>query len=732
MKKLLLIFILTISYLSIINDVLSQEKSIEEDSLSKLNRPKFGILANYNIVNHVADFRQLPDVMYYNGRFSSGSGTGFTVGLFYELPFSKKKDFLSMILRLTYSSHGGELSVDDIGPQQIDSALVDNTVVTTTLNTKLATIRIEPLAKLKFYDEFSILAGYNVGYLLTKTFDRKEELKEPATGKFDNGSRERHQVSGDISGANSFQAALCLGLSYDLALDSRKIWSISPEILYSYNLTQNVEIIDWKTHSLRAGLSIKYSPLISEPTIEEIFKENHHIDSVTINSAIVFKKEYKPGLPIVSFDTITTKKQKIITENLIRHDTILIPMPPQIKQVPDVECHLLVFGVRPNLEVPGPSLRIEEFMSTNMQPLLNYVFFDNNNDELPSRYKRLSKDETNNFAIDSLFNRPTLETYYHLLNIIGKRLLEHPKAKITLTGCNSDVDEEKGNQGLSSRRAHAVLSYLTSVWKIDQNRITIKTRNLPEIPSNSSDPDGISENRRVEITSDTWDVIAPVIIKNNTLRQSWPKTIRLRNNCSPKNNIKEWKLTCRQDSKVLREWAGKSIIPDSVDWQIDDEKESIPNIEKPIDINLVGTDDNGKEFSSLDKINQVRIITVEEKKMNKAGNKKIDRYSLILFDFDKQTLNPANMRIIKFINSNLDKATKIEIEGFTDRMGDEQYNLELSKGRAKNTVSALNLPSKNVEIITNGFGESRLIKNNDFPEGRFYSRTVEITVEKEE
>ena len=42
-------------------------------------------------------------------------------------------------------------------------------------------------------------------------------------------------------------------------------------------------------------------------------------------------------------------------------------------------------------------------------------------------------------------------------------------------------------------------NYLVDSWHIDPSRISIKSQNLPDIPSNIKDTDGIQENRRVEI-----------------------------------------------------------------------------------------------------------------------------------------------------------------------------------------------------------------------------------------
>jgi len=89
-----------------------------------------------------------------------------------------------------------------------------------------------------------------------------------------------------------------------------------------------------------------------------------------------------------------------------------------------------------------------------------------------------------------------------VLNIIGKRMIEHPEAAITLTGCNDNIGAEKGNRKLSTARAEAVRDYLQTGWNIAPDRILIEARNLPKMPSTSRLEEGQADNRRVEITSE--------------------------------------------------------------------------------------------------------------------------------------------------------------------------------------------------------------------------------------
>jgi outer membrane protein OmpA-like peptidoglycan-associated protein len=108
----------------------------------------------------------------------------------------------------------------------------------------------------------------------------------------------------------------------------------------------------------------------------------------------------------------------------------------------------------------------------------------------------------------------------------------------------------------------------------------------------------------------------------------------------------------------------------------------------------------------------------------------------ISFDYDRSNLggDVAELdKVVNFLKSN--KNMKVEISGYTDSKGTDEYNLTLSKRRA-NAVAAY-LASKGISrdrIITTGNGESKPIAANensdgsDNPEGRAKNRRTEIRV----
>ncbi|MBK6993765.1 MAG: OmpA family protein [Lewinellaceae bacterium] len=105
----------------------------------------------------------------------------------------------------------------------------------------------------------------------------------------------------------------------------------------------------------------------------------------------------------------------------------------------------------------------------------------------------------------------------------------------------------------------------------------------------------------------------------------------------------------------------------------------------------------------------------------------------IYFEFDKDELMPRSYvelnKLLKIMREN--PKLSIEIVGHTDALGDDDYNLELSRRRALAVVNFLqqNKISKN-RLRSHGDGEAKPIASNETDEGRAQNRRVEFVVVK--
>lgn len=105
----------------------------------------------------------------------------------------------------------------------------------------------------------------------------------------------------------------------------------------------------------------------------------------------------------------------------------------------------------------------------------------------------------------------------------------------------------------------------------------------------------------------------------------------------------------------------------------------------------------------------------------------------ILFEFDKAELkagyNSAIDQLADFLNEYPERS--IAIEGFTDSIGSENYNMRLSERRAETVKMALVTSGvASNRIATEGMGEAKPVASNDTNAGRQQNRRVEVILEK--
>lgn len=103
------------------------------------------------------------------------------------------------------------------------------------------------------------------------------------------------------------------------------------------------------------------------------------------------------------------------------------------------------------------------------------------------------------------------------------------------------------------------------------------------------------------------------------------------------------------------------------------------------------------------------------------------------FDFDKTDVKERYIEDIEKV-VNLLRAhpkTDVVLEGHTDSIGSDEYNMGLSLRRAESVKKAL-VEKNNINvsrISTHGYGESKPVASNDTPAGRMKNRRVEAVIE---
>ncbi len=637
-------------------------------------KPRYGVFAGYGLNFSRSDFRSLPNVPSCCPQYTSGSGAGFLGGFLYSHPIT---DDMFIGGRLGFDMFRTNFTrIEDV------NLIIDGSSYAGKfehqVEANFSRLMMYPNVSYRLHKSLFVEAGVDLSLLLSQKYKQIEVIKEPSDrGTFDDGNRYRNNNSGDIENTNTFNAALRLGFFYEMPLKDDASLKIAPEVFYSYWLMPMVKDRSWNLHQIHLGISLKYSTPPPPPPPPVPPKA--------------------PPMPLPE----------------------LPPPPPGLAaSIKAVEVDSL------GSETSNFSVKIEDFTSLSMRPLLNFIFFAENSAELPERYIKISPQDADVFTMKNVESTDALGTYYNVLNILGKRLKDNPNIDFTLIGTNSDNGVEKNNRELSLARANSVKNYFTNVWKIDEKRIKVVARDLPKENTDSDEEGADDENRRVEIVSNSPEIDEPVIT-GDTLRVLSNTRVRFYPNSTSPGGIKNWTLNIKQNNKTIKEFEGTGELPVSMDWDLSNSDSTSPHKAGNISYSLEVRDNLNQQYSTPPARIPVEQLTVDRKRLERREDKEFEYYRLILFDYASSNLKTEHRKVVDFIKNRITPLSTVVITGYTDRIGKEEVNMRISTSRARAVARRLNVSNAKVE----GVGENQLLYKNDLPEARFYCRTVTITIE---
>lgn len=118
-----------------------------------------------------------------------------------------------------------------------------------------------------------------------------------------------------------------------------------------------------------------------------------------------------------------------------------------------------------------------------------------------------------------------------------------------------------------------------------------------------------------------------------------------------------------------------------------------------------------------------RLLRLEEEAVFQLEN--------VEFEFGKATLTPASLKILEPVLATMQSNSSLEIElsGHTDNIGTRDFNLKLSRDRAKAVGDHLIQDGiESTRIKTVGFAFDKPIASNSTPEGRQKNRRTELKI----
>jgi outer membrane protein OmpA-like peptidoglycan-associated protein len=542
----------------------------------------------------------------------------------------------------------------------------------TDLSTNISYITVEPSIRLApFKSNFYLYGGPRLAFNMDKSFTYKLGINPAFPDQAPS-----PEVKGDLSDINKTIISMQIGLGYDIPLSSQN------------NKTQFV-----------------LSPFASfQPYFGQNPRSIETLNITTVRAGVALK--FGQGKQI----TTPEEKASVIVE-------------------PEVQ-----FSVYAPANVPTER-RVREVF-----PLRNYVFFNIGSTEIPNRYVMLKKEDVKSFREDQLEmitpvdqsgrSKRQMNVYYNVINILGDRMIQNPTTTITLVG-SSEKGPKEGKE-----MAESIKFYLVNTFEISASRIKTKGQFKPNIPS--LQPGGTREldllregDRRVSIESSSPVLLlefqsgsnATMPSENAALQEAPIESYIVFDVKGANEAFSAWSIQVVDDSGKMQSFgpytqesvslSGKSILG--------------TRTEGDYKIILIGQTKSGKV---VNKETTAHVVLWEPARIDEGL-----RYSIIFEFNESKAISMYERYLIDVVAPKIPINGKVIIHGHADIIGDDAYNLKLSIARANDVKSIIESAliksgRTDVKFELNGYGEDLNYSpfKNEFPEERFYNRTVIIDI----
>ncbi len=532
------------------------------------------------------------------------------------------------------------------------------------------------LATLQPAERLEIAAGASLGYQTSASFTQTDNITGPDDYAFPDGKTTRLMVDGTVLSRASVQAGPRIRIAYRLPLGPR-LW-LQPAVTAYADLLSPVREAQWRSFSVGGGAAVLFdlSPRAAAPPPED-------------------------------------------------------PLPP----APLLAASIELYGVdEEDLPQSVAVIKVDEELYRQNTPLLPVVYFGRNTAEMPERYEELTRSGADTFRLAHLSGTGMLEMQHRALDVIGWRLRADTSGRITLIGSTSH--DEPG--ALGRGRAEAVRSYLEEIWGIERERMMIGGSGGGGQLQRSSEitEDGRADNRRVEIMANTPGITAPIVTEQ-VVRNFNPPMIRILPSFEAEAGVQSWSVTISQESSIIARYSSEGEgNTEELTWNIIHDR--IDSALAPLVAELVVEDSLGASVVARTEIplHLEKRLKVVEGQVQREENREQIAYTLAAFNYNSAELTPQHSALLREIAREIRDSARISITGYTDRVGDERSNAELSTQRAESAAKLLRtllqgLGVREARIRTSGAGMETERFTNDLPEGRALSRGVTVMIEQD-
>lgn len=551
------------------------------------------------------------------------------------------------------------------------------------LDATAATLSIDLLARLDIAGRWGIYLGPSFGYRFERRVRQTDNVTEP-NRSFANGERSLDMRQGTPIQLMPFTFGGVVAASVALPLGPRA--TLVPEISIRGDITTGVAGTNWRRLSAGGGLGL-------------LFDLSGRNDSTP------------PPPPV---DTIVA-------------DTST-PIPPALAAT------IRIHGIDENDRLsPEAVISVREVIFRQHTPFLPTIYFNQGSAAIPARYAQLTPSAVSQFSYLSVAELGPLELSHWTLNLVGLRMREDRSARLTLYGSATEDETPR----LATERAENVRDYLTENWGITRSRIEIRTGAGSFPFSDAATAEGRDENRRVIFASNNPYLLAPISTER-IVRDFNPPMVKLDPTIEAEAGVLNWSVALMQGADTLATFIdvdSSTTARSSISWRLLDNR--IDSTLGRLVALLQVEDSAGQVVLARDSI----ALTIRRDSQIVDGGREqqgvMERisYALVAFGYRSDVGDKTHENWLREMAELLKPGAEIRITGYTDRIGDDRYNLELSQGRADYVAGRLRSLAaqrgiRDIRIEARGVGVETGRFPNELPEGRILSRGATVIIEQ--
>lgn len=599
---------------------------------------------SYNIFSaDFMSFKGTPDC----GPYKSGHGLGPAFLIGGNIPLNNT---FALGLNIGLFNRSGNLTKDNSYP--VYNAKTDEIINFSSKNkleAKLNYIEFMPNISMDLFNlnTFREIVGLRFAIPMKKDFTLTEEINSPTDYVFEeNGKNSRTIADGKIPNASSLLLGITFGFENMLKIGSNTFFTQA--LSFDYNVSDFSSDANW---NLALGARLELG---------------------------------------IRFSFVEPEKR------------VVLPLPPTpepvkeiVKLVPELNLDIISFSN--SILNKGSELRATA-------PLVNAVFFDRGQSDIPSKYL-ISNDIRN---ID-LFSYDGLEIHKYVLPRIAAIIKNNPNSKVLLEAATSGSSLEPEGIELAKKRAESVKNALINLG-VDHNKIETKAFVSPKNPSNQEYAQGADENQRVDI-----------ILINAKLQEyvSSETFAELSTKATVKTELKN--LDNNSDVYLKFNLGNKQFKIAESKMQTFDLSQRFDSLNSNFILNAELT--NGTLSAKSSK----KIDLSTSQKINTALD--LDKFEAVIrFDYNSSKLTDENKELISQLCEILPEHSKIIIFGSADALGTQESNMKLANERAKETEAYVKKVAGRKFTIETSTDSKKFDENS--PEGRFLNRSIKIKVSK--